>query len=52
MEYDDAASGLNYDEGSLTRVEGTHFVHGTKAEIERWKQEETVYETDTGDSTV
>ena len=52
MEYDDAASVLNYDEGSLTRVEGTHFVHGTKAEIERWKQEETVYETDTGDSTV
>ena len=39
MEYDYATSGLDYDKGTLTKVEGTHFVHGTKAEIERWEQE-------------
>ena len=37
-EYDYASSGIDYDKGELTLVEGTHYVHGTPEEIEKWKQ--------------
>ena len=34
--YDYASSGLNYDEGSLHLVDGTHYVHGTDADVAGW----------------
>ena len=37
LEYDYASSGIDYDKGSLTYVDGTHYVHGTPDEITRWK---------------
>ena len=39
VEYDYASSGIDYDRGTLTLVEGTHMVHGTDREIEKWKEE-------------
>ncbi len=39
LEYHYETSGLNYDEGSLTLVGGSHYVHGTPQEIETWKRE-------------
>lgn len=39
VEYDYATSGINYNKGTLTLIDGTHYVHGTPEEIERWKQE-------------
>ena len=36
LEYDYETSGIDYEEGQLTHVEGTHYVHGTKQEIESW----------------
>ena len=39
LEYDYAYSGLDYDQGQLTLIEGTHYVHGTAQEIEAWKKE-------------
>ena len=35
-EYDYASSGIDYNKGELTLIEGTHYVHGTKEEIGRW----------------
>lgn len=42
MEYDYAASGLDYDKGELRKIEGTHYVHGTPEEIARWKAGENL----------
>ncbi|MCF0229264.1 MAG: ABC transporter ATP-binding protein [Parasporobacterium sp.] len=39
VEYDYATSGIDYNKGELTLIDGTHYVHGTKEEIERWKAE-------------
>ena len=39
LEYDYASSGLDYDQGQLTLIDGTHYVHGTAQEIEAWKKE-------------
>ena len=36
-EYNYAESGIDYDKGILTFIEGTHYVHGTADEIEKWK---------------
>jgi len=38
-EYDYASSGLDYNKGELTFVSGTHYVHGTAEEIQKWQQE-------------
>ena len=35
-EYDYASSGIDYNKGELTLIEGTHYVHGTREEIEKW----------------
>ena len=35
-EYDYASSGIDYNKGELTLIEGTHYVHGTKEEISGW----------------
>ena len=40
LTYDYAASGLNYSEGTLHTVEGTHKVLGTDLEVERWLQKD------------
>ena len=37
VEYDYATSGINYNKGTLTLVDGTHYVHGTPEEIASWK---------------
>ena len=37
MEYDYATSGIDYNKGALTLIEGSHYVHGTEDEIEKWK---------------
>ncbi len=37
--YDYAASGLDYDQGTLTKIAGSHYVHGTAPEIEKWMSE-------------
>ena len=39
MEYDYASSGIDYDKGSLTLIDGSHYVHGTPEEIEKWQAE-------------
>ena len=39
LEYDYGTSGINYNKGMLTLIDGTHYVHGTPEEIERWKSE-------------
>jgi len=39
VEYDYATSGIDYNKGTFTFVEGTHYVHGTPEEIEKWQQE-------------
>jgi len=39
LEYDYASSGIDYDKGTLTHVEGTHFVHGTAEEVRAWTEE-------------
>ena len=39
LEYDYSTSGINYNKGTLTLIDGTHYVHGTPEEIERWKSE-------------
>jgi len=38
VEYDYASSGIDYNKGTLTLIDGTHYVHGTPEEIEQWKQ--------------
>ena len=39
LEYHYGSSGIDYDKGSLTLIDGSHYVHGTEEEIERWKSE-------------
>ena len=39
MSYDYKTSGIDYDAGSDHLIDGTHFVKGTDAEIEKWKEE-------------
>ena len=39
VEYDYVTSGIDYNQGTLTLINGTHYVHGTPEEIERWKAE-------------
>lgn len=34
--YDYKTSGLDYNEGTLHHVDGTHYVHGTDDEVTRW----------------
>ena len=43
MTYDYKTSGLNYDEGDYELIEGTHFVKGTKAQVEQWKKDSDVF---------
>lgn len=37
LEYDYATSGIDYNRGTLTHIEGRHFVHGTEEEIAAWR---------------
>ena len=37
-EYDYATSGIDYNKGTLTLIDGTHYVHGTPEEIEKWQK--------------
>ena len=39
VEYDYETSGIDYGKGSLTLVEGTHYVHGTAEEVRKWTSE-------------
>ena len=39
LEYDYAASGIDYNRGTLTHVGGNHYVHGTEQEISEWSKE-------------
>ncbi len=39
VEYDYETSGIDYGKGTFTHIEGTHYVLGTEAEIEQWKEE-------------
>ena len=39
VEYDYETSGIDYGKGTFTHVGGTHYVLGTKEEIEKWKAE-------------
>lgn len=38
--YDYASSGIDYNKGTMTLIDGTHYVHGTSEEIRRWQEEE------------
>ena len=37
LEYDYASSGIDYNKGTLTHIDGTHYVHGTPEEIAKWQ---------------
>ena len=39
LEYDYATSGIDYNKGTLTHIDGTHYVHGTPEEIAKWQAE-------------
>ena len=39
LEYDYASSGIDYNKGTLTHIDGTHYVHGTPEEIAKWQAE-------------
>lgn len=36
ISYDYATSGIDYNQGTLQHIGGSHYVHGTKEEIEKW----------------
>ena len=42
VEYNYETSGIRYEDGTFTHIEGTHYVLGTQAEIEKWKTETAV----------
>ena len=39
VEYNYETSGIDYNKGTFTKIDGTHYVLGTEEEIERWKAE-------------
>ena len=36
LHYDYKTSGLDYGAGTMHQIEGTHFVRGTDADLEKW----------------
>ena len=39
VEYNYETSGIDYDKGTFTKIEGTHYVLGTEAEIAKWRSD-------------